>query len=168
MKQCKLIVDGKEIVCQISDEQLAQLQEKKKTGYERVGKREWYYMIDGNGAVEEMEEEYVVTDTTFFETANYYSDETLAENDARFYELHRKLKRFAVENRENELDWGNGEQSKYYIYYSYYSKKLTIGSLTTNKDFSQILFDSRETAEKAIELFKYELIWYFAEFKDSL
>lgn len=168
MKKCKLIVDGKEIVCQISEEQLAQLQENKKTGYERVTTGENYFAIDECGEVNEYEEEYCLNDNVSFNVANYYSDRTLAENDERYYRLHRQLKRFAVENRKKKIDWEDGKHVKYYLSYRPDLKEIEVLSAVTTKDFSQIYFDSQETAERAVEKFKDELIWYFTEYKDSL
>ena len=36
------------------------------------------------------------------------------------------------------------------------------------KEFGQIYFKNKEACEKAIEIFKKELIWYFTEFQEQL
>lgn len=167
MKECKLIIDGKEIVCQISDEQIKQFTEQKsQTGYERVANKDIYYTISRGEAIEEEEIRYEVDDTNY-EIANYYNDKTLAENDARFYKLHRQLKRFAVENRKKELCWGN-EKVNFYIYYDHNFSEIFVDRCGCVKNMGQIYFDNKKIAEKAIELFYDELIWYFTKYKDSL
>jgi hypothetical protein len=107
-------------------------------------------------------------DNCVYEVANYYSDKTVAENNARADKLFRQLRRFAVENRKEELDWGNDRKPKWYIRYSYTYRQIEIGFVFYERDSFQIYFDTQKTAEKAIETFKDELIWYFTEYKDSL
>lgn len=117
-----------------------------------------------NKVVNETESRYK-QDDELYEAANYYSSETLAKNNARADKLMRQLRRFAVEHRENELDWNNTYQPKYYIHYD---TSLVIGYIFYTRDFGCIYFDTRETTQAAIETFNDELIWYFTEYKDSL
>ena len=169
--KAKLVLDnGKEIDVELSTEQLAEIQAKKKTGYERVNKGETYYL-----AISETEDGYLDTfdkygesDELFYEGANYYNDETLAENNARADQLMRQLRRFAVENSEEELDWNNINQLKYYCCYDYHNKELISPLAYHLRDFGNIYFDSEKTCQKAIEEFKDELIWFFTEYKDRV
>ncbi len=169
MKKCKLILDGKEIDFEISQEQLEQLtKQKKKTGYERVKVGSHFNYIRESGGVDSTKEANYNIDDRLYEIANYYSHYCLCENDERFYRLHRQLKRFAVENRKEEINWIEKNQNRYHIYYDYWTNDLYASENIFIMDFSTIYFDSEETAQKAIELFKDELIWYFTEYKDSL
>lgn len=59
------------------------------------------------------------------------------------------------------------KRKKYNLYYSYVSQEIHIG-FGTDCRYLELYFNSYETAERAIEEFKDELIWYFTEYKDSL
>ena len=168
MKKAKLIIDGKEIEIIIPQEQLDKLfPPKKKTGYERVDDEEHYYYIHHDGKIELALENGVYSDEVAYDNANYYSDKTVAENNARADRLMRQLRRFAVEHREEEIDWRNSDQTRFYIYNSV-KNGLTISGVNFIREFGAIYFDSRETAQLAIDAFKDELLWYFTEYKDSL
>lgn len=102
-----------------------------------------------------------------YEVANYYSSFDVAYNNARADKLMRQLRRFAVEHREEELDW-NSMQNKYYFYFDHDDDIICIESYMSAQDFGAIYFDTDETAQLAIDTFHDELIWYFTEYKDSL
>ena len=138
------------------------------TGYERVEKYENYYFISAvNNLAADVEYQNNCNDN-FYDNANYYSDETVAENNARADKLMRQLRRFAVEHNDCELDWSNDEQTKCYIFYNYNSTHLNIGCSYVRRDFGQIYFLSDKVAKQAIKEFKDELIWYFTEYCDHV
>lgn len=168
-KKAILKIDGKEIEVEITQEQFDEICPKtKKTGYERAEDNETYYYIAGTGLVLKSKEEYTSGDDNYYKYANYYSDETIAKNNARADTLMRQLRRFAVEHRENEFDWNNIKMDKFYVYYNYDSFKLDVSLRGILRGFGAIYFDTLETAELAIDTFKDELLWYFTEYKDSL
>lgn len=162
----KLIVEGKEFDIEILDPKLQELlvPKAKKTGYEKARDYDEYYWVDkiGNVCVS-IEDRY----PQLYENANYYSDKTIAENNARADKLMRQLRRFAVEHRDNNLDWSNSSALKYTIRYGY-STGFMVGRECFGRDFGAIFFNSEETAQLAINTFRDELIWYFTEYKDSL
>lgn len=166
-KKAKLIVDGKEIEVEITQEQLEKLCLKKKTGYERAKKHKDYYFVDFEGDIAISEDVNCIQDNDVYNAANYYSDKTVAENNARADKLMRQLRRFAVEHREKELDWNDEKQMKYSISYGS-MLKLGIAYTETVKRFGGIYFDTEASAQLAIDTFKDELLWYFTEYKDSL
>ena len=104
-----LIINNKEIEVEISQKELNKLQttKKKKTGYERVVVDDEYYYVDSKGDVRWQPDDGVYFDGGCYDTANYYSSETVAQNNARADQLMRQLRRFAVEHREKELDYNN-------------------------------------------------------------
>ena len=176
-KKAKLIIDGKEIEVEITQEQLDKLcPPKKKTGYERTKKNEKFYFIsafdsEAHRYIEKMD----VETGRLYLIGNYHSNKTLAENNARADKLMRQLRRFAVEHRKNPIDWTSpiaNLHEKWEIMYSCprdAEHKLFVTSLmNTTKGFGRIYFDELSTAELAIETFKDELLWYFTEYKDSL
>ena len=168
--KAKLIIEDKEIEIEISEEEYKKLQpsEEKKTGYERVPEYDDYFHESGKGDVEfEIEDCYDI-DNEYYESANYYSSETVAENNARADKLMRQLRRFSVEHRERGVNLNDTNTKKYCIYYDYGNNTLGAAFTLCAKTFGTIRFDSEETAQAAIDEFHDELIWYFTEYKDSL
>lgn len=167
--KAKLLINGKELDVEVSWAELQKIEEKqkKKTGYKRVkddnGTFYWVNGIDSKvyGSTERCNNDY-------YDNANYYSDKTVAINNARADKLMRQLRRFAVEHRDTELDWSDAYQSKYVIQYDHRVKELQVDSWCMCHEFGSIFFDSKESAKLAIDTFHDELIWYFTEYKDSL
>ena len=165
----KLIVEGREFPIEIQDPELQKLlMPQKKTGYERVDKDQTYYIQDLNEGIV-WTSEYCNDDSNAdYNTANYYSDKSVAKNNARADSLMRNLRRFAVEHRKYEIDWTNGQISKYYICVKNATNEIVYNCAYTVQGFNTIYFDTKETVELAINTFHDELVWYFTEYKDSL
>ena len=168
--KAKLIIEGKEIEVEISEEECKKLQllEEKKTGYERVPEGDKFYYESGRGIVEPSFDRYDNIDDDYYRTASYCSSKTVAENNARADKLMRQLRRFSVEHREHGVNLNNANTGKYYVWYNYGSAELGVSSVFWSKVFGVIYFDSKETADAAIDEFHDELIWYFTKYKDSL
>ena len=168
--KAKLIIEGKEIEVEISEEEYKKIQllEEKQTGYERVSESDIYFYTYPNGCVETACEYCYDIDDECYESANYYSDKTVAENNTRADKLMRQLRRFSVEHRECEVNFNDMNTKKFCIYYNYRDNELEPDFLYSEKAFGTICFDSEETAQAAIDEFHDELIWYFTEYKDSL
>ena len=168
--KAKLIIEGKEIEIEISEEECKKLQspKEKKTGYERVTESNIYFYTHSSGYVETGTEDYYSVDNEYYESANYYSDKPVAENNTRADKLMRQLRRFSVEHRERGVNFNDIHTKKFCIYYDYRNNELETDFLFSEKAFGTIYFDSEETANAAIDEFRDELIWYFTEYKDSL
>lgn len=169
MIKAKLVINNKEIEVEISEEELKKFEEKsKKTGYERVeqGKTFCFQHADGNISVGY--DHYNKNCDNYYETANYYSDDTVAENNIRADKLMRQLRRFAAEHKEQELDWKDSSQNKYYFYYNHDRNTIEYSFNNIFQEYRIIYFDSEENARLAVDTFRNELFWYFTEYKDSL
>lgn len=166
----KLIIDGKEINVNISEEILSTILNEKKTGYERCKSGETYYLCtDGMSEACDFKESGDIVDDGRYERATYYSDPTVAENNARADKLMRQLRRFAVERRNKDLmDWGPISSYKWCIFYDYGEHQLCCHQDMENRMFGAVYFESKSQARDAINTFRDELIWYFTEYKDSL
>lgn len=160
--KAKLVVEGKEFDIEILDPKLQELiAPKKKTGYERVEHNEKYY-TEGAGYRQSYCECGKDIDKEYYKCANYYSDETVAENNTRADNLMRQLRRFSVEHRKKD-----DPAEKYYIYYLKNANILQLRRDIADR-FIGPWFDSQHAGAEAIEKFKDELFWYFTEYKDSL
>ena len=168
--KAKLIIENKEIEIEISEEEYKKLQpsEEKKTGYERVAESDIYFYAHSEGYVGAVCEDCYDVDNEYYESANYYSDKTVAENNTRADKLMRQLRRFSVEHRGNGVNPNDVNARKYCIYYDYGNNTLGAAFTLYAKTFGVTPFDSEETARAAIDEFRDELIWYFTEYKDSL
>ena len=168
--KAKLIIEGKEIEIEISEEECKKLQspEEKKTGYERVAESDIYFYTYPNGCVETACEDCYDIDDECYESANYYSDKTVAENNTRADRLMRQLRRFAVEHREDGVNLNDINTKKFYICYDYENNELEATFTFVGRVFGIIYFDSEEAVNTAIDEFRDELIWYFTEYKESL
>ena len=168
--KAKLIIEGKEIEIEISEEEYKKLQseEEKKTGYERVLEDDVFYYVSDRGDIEIGDDSFGFIDEEYYDVANYYSSETVAENNARADKLMRQLRRFAVEHREHGVNLNDINTEKYYMYYDYDDNELRVSFVFCTRNFGVIHFDSEETVNAAIDKFHDELIWYFTEYKDSL
>lgn len=167
MMKATLVVNGKEFPIEINDPKLIEeITPKKKTGYERKPGGHYWHSTARN-CVESAYDGCCVFDNDCYENANYYSDETVAQNNVRADALMRKLRRFAVEHRKKDIKW-EPRAAKSFIYYDHMNDQLDVNANDVYQTFGAIYFDSKATAELAIEEFKDELIWYFTEYKDSL
>lgn len=169
MIKAKLVINNKEIEIEISEKELKKFEERsKKTGYERVeqGKTFCFQHVDGNISVGY--DHYNKNCDNYYETANYYSDDTVAENNIHADKLMRQLRRFAAEHRKKELNWNDPKQAKYCIYYNYYNNTIEYNYNNTFQRYGVIYFDSEDAIKLAIDTFHNELLWYFTEYKDSL
>ena len=138
------------------------------TGYERVNMADDYYYEASTGDTTRYSEGHCAVDNKLYETANYYSCEIVANNNARADRLMRQLRRFAVENREHEIDWKDSYQTKWSIGFEYIYNTLYACNKLCSREFGATYFDSQEAAQAAIDAFHDELIWYFTKYKDSL
>ena len=168
--KAKLIIEGKEIEVEISEEECKKIQppEEKKTGYERVAEHDGFYYESSEATVEDGLEEHTKLDDEYYDIANYYSDKTVAENNARADKLVRQLRRFAVEHNECGVNFNDINAKKYYICYDYENNELNVSFVFRSRKFGVIYFDLGETANAAIDEFRDELVWYFTEYKESL
>ena len=168
--KAKLIIEGTEIEVEISEEEYKKIQppKEKETGYERVTEDNVFYSVSDRGDIEIGDDSFGFIDEEYYDVANYYSSEIVAENNARADKLMRQLRRFSVEHRECGVDFNSTKTEKHYIYYNYDDNELRTTYMFYAKHFGVIHFDSEETANAAIDEFHDELIWYFTEYKDSL
>ena len=165
--KAKLIIENKEIEIEISEEEYKKLQPSE-AGYERVAKNFDFYYDSSGSAVERGFDEYCYIDDKYYESANYYSSNTIAENNVRADKLMRQLRRFAVQHRKCWVNLNDINTEKYYICYDYEGNELGTTFTFVARVFGVIYFDSEETAQAAIDEFRDELIWYFTEYKGSL
>lgn len=170
----ELKANGKTVQAEITKEQakiLGLVEERSRTGYERVEKSETYYVINTeDDSMVNITEFNDQTDERCYNTGNYYSDKTIAENNARADRLFRQLRQWQAQNDKaiSISDWKNNNILKYYIDYDCFNELFFVTYAIRYRCPNTIYFTSREKAKEAIEVFKDELLWYFTEYVQRL
>lgn len=178
MKAKLILENGKTIDMELTKEQeeLINQNDKKRTGYERVTYGDIYYSSDNGGLsnddtsvnTSDYMGDYI--DNAKYDNADYYNDKILAKNITRADTLMRRLRRFAVENGGSfsRDEWEDVDIEKYSIWYDYDENRIDIGDTNGVFDLFQVYFRSREITQKAIDIFKEDLLWYFEKYDDML
>ena len=168
MKATLRLEDGREIKVEISENDVENLTKSdKKTGWERVKPKEFYFCICSDGQVSADEDEGDDIDKHWYTTGNYFSDEQLANDQARAISLWLHIKRWAAEHCE-PVDC-EGCSGKYSFYWDYVAKQVRVsGVLFLYRTAFAVYFDTEEHVKQCIEEFQDELTWYFTECKDRM
>lgn len=166
-------LNGKTAELDIPDEKLVELglmEEKKPKGYGRVEHGHIYHYIDSEDNMVYSQESNHSLDCRRYNIGNYYSNEEVAEANARADKLMRQLRRFAAENGgiPSAEDWKDGEKDKWFISFRYSDGGCFPTRHTFIRGVGIVHFNSVKTCEKAIELYKDELTWYFTEYQAML
>lgn len=176
-------MNDKSVQAEISEEQLKEtvlfeqlkklglIEDKPRTGYERVEKGEMYYVINTeDDSMLNITEFNDQTDERCYNKGNYYNDKVIAKNNARADRLLRQLRQWQAQNDKviSVSDWKNDKINKYCIAYNYSLNELSIGIEQKLRRPNAIYFSTFQKAEEAIEVFKDELIWYFTKYVQRL
>lgn len=147
-----ITVLGKESLT-AEDWEIVEEKKKKKQWWEPEEHGE-YWSIESNGQVEmhfklnvlSFEKEKIMF-------GNCFQTEKQAEFMAEKLRVIHELEKFAFENNEEEIDWNNSEQRKYYLYFDY-----TDMSIVSCDSYSKcqhiplaVYFTSKEIADKSIK-----------------
>lgn len=170
----KLIINDKEYEVELDDNAIKELTPHPRTGYERVGRNEYHFFADTmveytNGITEDIDK-YEQFDDEMYKNADYYSDKSVARNNARADTLMRRLRRFAAEHGgiPNCDHWNDEELMKYTIGYDHVTGNLVYTVRKCSQDSLSVYFLSRDACEQAMELFNDDLLWYFTEYQPML
>ena len=163
-KACEQITDDlQEVLKKIDEIEAGSVSEESKYWTPSVGDRYYYLSSDGEACCDTYED--YLSDMKSLEILNVFQTEEEAEREQFEILLKRRLKKFAIENNEVEIDWSDHDQDKCYIYYDYYNNELDYTYVGYNRDFGQVYFSSKEIVERVIEEFHDDLIRYFTSDK---
>lgn len=138
----------------------------KKTGWEKVGpcRQPYFYINCFDYSVEERRSAIQLTNGNVSEklwnVGNHFTSKKLAENIARYQSLDLRIRRRIAEICEPIKDDNDACVIRYNV------DCLETTYLGCN--YGGWRFDTEEHAEQIIEEFKYDLTWYFTEFKDRM
>lgn len=170
----ELKVNDKSVQVEMTEEQakiLGLVEERSRTGYERVDEDDSYFVDDTiNDGHEVIGGRGTLVNDLYYNNGNYYNDKTIAENNARADRLLRQLRQWQAQNDEpiSVEDWNDESKKKWFVAYSYGAEKLYADYYYIMRLPNTIHFATKEKAEEAIEVFKDELLWYFTEYVQRL
>lgn len=161
-----LTVNGKQVKATVDEQEMKKamaVRPRKKTGYEKnfdiIA-----YIVDRDGEAKSYNAVNHLISTTepIYNTGNYYTVESVAENNARADSLMRNLRRFAAEHGgcTSGKRGGIGESAHIILCHD---DKIVATDVVKNQA-GAIDFCSKEAAEEAIKEFYTELEWYFNEY----
>ena len=167
MKNIKIIIDDKEYMAQLSDEQVETLTKSNctRTGYERVEDGRLCYVMTIRDASEHFDSRGDLNNTAF-NNGNYVNDERLCQDRFRARLLHDRLEQWQALNDE-PVNWGDF-RPKYRIEYDYYDKRLLVIANGSSRTAGAVYFSNDEKTQEAIEVFRDELMWYYTEYRSRL
>lgn len=168
----EITANGKIIQAEISEEQLKELglvEDKPKTGYERVDEDESYFVDDTINDGHEVLGGGTLVNNLYYINGNYYNDKSIVENNARADRLLRRLRQWQASHDKaiTLTDW-KANTNKYKIKYNYVDNCPFVCIERNLRDPNIVYFSSNKKAEDAIEQFTDELIWYFVEYQQRL
>ena len=170
----QLTLNGKTIYIpiELNDEQVRALTEavnldETMTGWEapQLGKM-GYFENEYNEVGEFMiDEESLEFANLLYENDNFFSTYETAQNTIRADNVLRRVRHYAISHRTTDTNMAEGG---YTITYNYESGCLEIGATGNWLALGDMVFDTEETARKAINKYASELIWYFTEGKSQM
>ena len=162
----KIVLNGKEyeIGEELANKLLEEIKKKDtKNDHKRVGIGEEYFFVNKEFAVDFYTEENDDSDENFYNLGNYFNNEEAAGKMAFKTQLMFKLCKWRAEHDNVELDWNDGEEYKYEIFYDYKDKQLKVGVLYVSRTYNSLYFSSKEIAHQCIDEFHDDLVKYFTE-----
>lgn len=84
-----------------------------------------YFYLDSSGELDTEDDYHDSTDNFRYSIGNYFETEEQVENYKEKLKIEQKLKDIARElNNDEEIDWSEGRQSKYGLYFDYSSNGI--------------------------------------------
>lgn len=128
---------------------------------------ETYYYLYSYGNIDEDTWDSANGDKKRYALGNCFKTKEEAEFALERQKVITELKRFTLEHNEGEIDWSNGSQYKYYLYFNHYENRICISACTYYTYTQCIYFTSSEIARAAIQEIGEERIKkYYFEVKE--
>lgn len=112
---------------------------------------EIYYSICPNGNIVSSVEKNTFYDDNCWKFGNYYNTKEEAEFAKQKQLVYQELKKYALEQNTEEIDWTNNCSSKFYITYGCQNNELYVYCMQTIKCPNTVYFTSKKIAENAIK-----------------
>lgn len=137
-------------------------EEKKKMWEPKI--KENYYLIVNTGRIDCYSYDNDDADKCLQSIGNCFQTEEQAQFVVEKLKVIHELKIFAVENNEEEIDWNNDKQKKFFLHYNCITNRVSVDWNTYIKDISfNVYFTSESIAKKSIDAIGIERLkkYYF-------
>lgn len=143
------------------------VEEKKKWWEPKVN--EQYFYIRSTGIVDYHNCDNDKVDKLFQSFGNCFQTVKEAKFMVEKLKIIHELKTFAVENNEEEINWNDDGQKKFFLYYSYSANQVLVNYVISMKENPfNVYFTSESIAEKSVEAIGEErLIKYYFEVEEE-
>ena len=102
---------------------------------------------------------------TLYENDNFFCTKETAENTVRADNVCRRLRHYAISHRAPGMTMADGG---YTITYNYELERLEIGATGNWLGIGDVVFDTEEIAQQAMNKYASELTWYFTKGKTRM
>lgn len=140
-----------------------QVQEKARTGWERVEEGDEFFYVHCHCTAADMFDYKTSGYNEMYEKGNYTNDEQLCNNIGRAFSLYLRMLRWQAEN-DVPVDVHNPDVTKWYIRYDMATKELHSNSGKICFGAFDIYFSTAEKARECIRAFESDLLWLHTEF----
>ena len=144
-----------------------QVQEKARTGWERVNYGEKYYYVDTQSNSDWVCDEFSYYSDKMYESCNYFNNKQLCDNIGRAISIYLRMLRWQAEN-DVPVDIHNPNVIKWCIRYDMWTKELLANYGKVCFSAFDIRFSTEEKAKECIEIFREDLIWLYTQFYHRL
>lgn len=171
--EIQIEINGKKVTATVDDKALraalAVVEHDDNCGYDGVNISKSYWYVDDAGYIINTVENESDDDNARYCNANYYTDDRIAEENARADCLMRDLRRFAARHhslaapcstKNNKQHWSIGCCSN--------DNELGVIASNDPQQVGEVCFWDEATARDALDTFKDELIWYYTKYLPTL
>jgi hypothetical protein len=118
----------------------------------KPNKNEKYCYIGGDGDIYHTVNVNLTVDDCIFSIGNYFKTDEEAEHMVEKLKVIKELQDFAIENRDEEIDWVDNEQDKWAICYDIEDKEIAYESGKKIKSVPfNVYFATEQDCERAIK-----------------
>ena len=146
-----IVLNGKKIP--LTDEQIKLIQSDlpEKSPFDRVKEGETYYTIYSDYSLNRIPETETQLDDARFNAGNYCTDKDIMKQHALHMLLNNLLWRYSMTHGGDSVDWDDGSEIKFNIYYDTALDEFGTAEYSVLKYFGVVHFVSEEIAKAAIE-----------------
>ena len=146
-----IMLDGKKIPLTEDQIKLIQSDVPEKSPFDRAHHGGTYFSVISNFELNENCECSSHLDDKIFNSSNYCTDKNIMRQHALHMQLNNLLWRYSMTHGGDSIDWDDGSEIKFNIYYDTALDEFGTAEYSILKYFGVVPFTSEETAEAAIE-----------------
>lgn len=148
--KAKIIINKKEYEVEVTEEQVIEIEKLSKKRW-RAYNGEYYFYIDVGGYIGHETDMYYESDDFKYSIGNYFKTQKEAEEFRNKLIYKQQYRDYVNEHNEFEIDWDNHRQSKFYAFFNFVEKCVSISNTFYFKDQGTIYATSEEIIKDFIK-----------------